>query len=96
MKKIIEGLKRSGCLIAVLLLMSLASVSTAGCAGRTRTTTVTTETTNGAVGGGSTTSVTTQKNQETDSHPRGVIGGLFYTVGQVILWPFKVIGSLFS
>jgi len=25
----------------------------------------------------------------------GVLGGLFYTIGQVLIWPFKVIGSLF-
>lgn len=77
-------------------LISFGTLSTTGCAGKTRTSTTTTETTDGHAGGGSTNSVTTKNEVTTDAHPRGVIGGLFYTVGQILIWPFKVIGSLFS
>ena len=89
------GVKQRCFLIAMVCLISLGAVTTAGCAGRTKTSTVTTQTTNGASGSGSTSSVTTQKEVVTDAHPRGVIGGIFYTIGQVLIWPFKVIGSLF-
>ncbi len=82
-------------LMVMVCLISFGAVSTAGCAGRTKTSTVTTQTTNGG-SGSSTSSVTTQKEVSTDAHPRGVIGGVFYTIGQVLIWPFKVIGSLFS
>ena len=78
--------------MAMVCLVSLGAVSMTGCAGSTKTSTVTTQTTNGASGGSSTTSVTTQK--ETSAHPRGVIGGLFYTIGQVLIWPFQAITSL--
>ncbi len=79
----------------MICLLSLSAVSAAGCAGRTKTSSVTT-TTDGALGSSGTTSVTTQSQTvTTDAHPRGVIGGLFYTIGQVLIWPFKVIGSLF-
>ena len=94
MKKIM-GVKHRWLLIAMVCFISLGAVSTAGCAGRTKTSTVTTQTTNGASGGGSTSSVTTQKEVVTDAHPHGVIGGIFYTLGQILIWPFKVIGSLF-
>ena len=92
MRKIM-GLKSGWLLMAMMCLISLGAVSMAGCAGSTKTSTVTTQTTTGASGDSSTTSVTTQK--ETSAHPRGVIGGLFYTIGQVLIWPFKAIGSLF-
>jgi len=88
-----NGIMQRWSLMAMVCLLSLAAVSMAGCAGSTKTSTVITQTTNGASGGGSTTSVTTQK--ETSAHPRGVIGGLFYVIGQVLIWPFKAIGSLF-
>jgi len=81
--------------MAMVCLMSVGAVSMSGCAGSTKTSTVTTQTTDGTSGGGSTTSVTTQKETETSAHPRGVIGGLFYTIGQVLIWPFKAIASLF-
>ena len=88
--------KPSWFLIAMMCAISLSALSiTAGCAGRTHTSTVTTQTTNGA-GSASTSSVTTQKEVVTDAHPRGVIGGLFYTIGQVLIFPFRVLGSLFS
>ncbi len=90
-----EGLKHRWLLTAMVCLISLSAVSTAGCAGKTKTSTVTTQTTDGSLGG-STTSVTTQNEVVTDAHPRGVIGGIFYTIGQILVWPFKVIGSLFS
>jgi hypothetical protein len=90
MKKI-QGMKQGLVLMALICLISMGAVSTTGCAGKTTSTV--TETTNGTASGGTnTTSVTTQ----TSAHPRGVIGGLFYTLGQVILFPFKVIGSLFT
>ncbi len=92
MRKIIEVLKRRWLLMAMVCLLSLGAVSASGCAGRTKTSTVTTQTTDG---GGSTSSVTTQKDVVTDAHPRGVIGGIFYTIGQILIFPFKVIGSLF-
>ena len=98
-KKIMEGLKHRWFLMAMVCLISLSAVSTAGCAGRTRTSAVTTQTTDSGSGLGSsssTSSTTTQKEVTTDAHPRGVIGGIFYTIGQVLIWPFKVIGSLFS
>ena len=92
MKKIM-GIKHRWLVMAMVCLASLGAVSMTGCAGSTKTSTVTTQTANGSSGGGSTTSVTTQK--ETSAHPRGVIGGLFYVIGQILIWPFKVIGSLF-
>ena len=82
--------------IAMVCFISLGALWIAGCAGKTSTSTVTTQTTDGAFGSGTSSSVTTQKEVETSAHPRGVIGGLFYTIGQVLIWPFKVIGSLFS
>ena len=93
MKKII--VKYQWLWIVLVCLISFSAVSMTGCAGRTKTSTVTTQTTNGSLGG-STSSVTTQNEVVTDVHPRGVIGGIFYTIGQVLIWPFKVIGSLFS
>ena len=92
MKKIM-GINNAWLLLAMVCLVSLGTVSITGCAGSTKTSTTTTQTTNGASGSGGTTTVTTQK--ETSAHPRGVIGGLFYTIGQILIWPFKVIGSLF-
>lgn len=91
-----EAFKRRWLLIAMVCLISLGTVTAIGCAGRTKTSTVTAQTTSGASGGGSTSSVTSQKEVTTDAHPRGVIGGIFYTIGQVLLFPFRVIGSLFS
>lgn len=97
MKKTIEILQHRRLLIVLVCLLSLGAVSATGCAGRTKTSTVTVQTSEGSAGG-TTTSVTTQTQKQvvTDAHPRGVIGGIFYTVGQIIAWPFKVIGSLFS
>jgi len=92
----IMRINRSWILMALVGLLSFGAVSTSGCAGRTKTSTVTTETTSGAASGGGSSSVTTQKEEVTSAHPRGVIGGIFYTIGQVIVWPFKVLGSLFS
>ncbi|MFA5167225.1 MAG: hypothetical protein WC530_01695 [Candidatus Omnitrophota bacterium] len=94
MKKIM-GIKNRWLVITMVCLISLGAVSMAGCAGKTKTSTVTTQTTNGVSGSGGTSSVTTQKEVETSAHPRGVIGGLFYTIGQVLIWPFKAIASLF-
>lgn len=82
--------------IVMMCLVTLGAVSTSGCAGKTKTSTVTTQTTSGVVDPGTTNTVTTQNETVTDAHPRGVIGGIFYTIGQVLIWPFKVIGSLFS
>ena len=93
MKKIMR-FKRQWLLLAMVCLMSFGAMSIAGCAGSTKTSTVTTQqTTNGVADSAGTTTVTTEK--ETGSHPRGVIGGLFYLIGQVLIWPFKAIGSLF-
>ena len=92
----IEEMRRK-CFVFVLLgLISLSALSVSGCAGRTKTSTVTTETSSGVLAPSTTTSVITQKEVETSAHPRGVIGGTFYVIGQVLLWPFKAIGSLFS
>ena len=82
--------------IAMVCFISLSALWIAGCAGKTSTSTVTTETTGGALGSGSVSSVTTDKEVVTSAHPRGVIGGLFYTIGQIIIFPFRVIGNLFS
>ena len=90
--KKIKRLTDRSLLIAMLCLISLGGVSMAGCAGSTKTSTVTTQTTEGTSESAGTTTVTTR---ETSAHPRGVIGGLFYTIGQVLIWPFKVIASLF-
>jgi hypothetical protein len=94
MKKIM-GIKNHWLVVALVCLVSLGTLSMAGCAGKTKTSTVTTQTTTEGSGGGSSTSVTTQKETETSAHPRGVLGGLFYTIGQVLIWPFKAIASLF-
>ncbi|MBN1688539.1 MAG: hypothetical protein JW893_05525 [Candidatus Omnitrophica bacterium] len=91
MKKITR-FKQCWLLMAVVCLIGLGAGSIAGCAGRTQTSTVTTQTTDGS-GSESSRSVTTQT--ETSAHPRGVIGGIFYTIGQILLFPFRVIGSLF-
>ena len=79
--------------MAMVCLASVGAVSMSGCAGSTKTSTTTTQTTGGTSNSPATTSVTTEK--ETSAHPHGVIGGLFYTIGQILIWPFKVIGSLF-
>lgn len=96
MKKIIQTFKQRWFLIAMVCVIGFGAVSLAGCAGKTRTSTVTTETINGAPGSGSTSVVTTQEDVVTAAHPRGVVGGLFYTIGQVLIFPFRVIGNLFS
>jgi hypothetical protein len=81
--------------MALICLISFGALaSTTGCAGKTNTSTIST-TTSGNSGSGTTT-VTTQKETVTSAHPRGVIGGLFYTIGQIIWFPFRVIGNLFS
>ena len=92
MIKIIEGFKYRWLLAAMVCLISFGALSTLGCAGKTSSSTVTTQTTGGGSG---TSSVTTEREVTTSAHPRGVIGGIFYTIGQVLIWPFKVIGSLF-
>ena len=79
----------------VVCLLSLSVISMAGCAGRTRTSTVTTQTTTVAPGSGTPNSVTTRTEEVTSSRPHGVIGGFFYTVGQILMIPFRLIGSLF-
>ena len=89
----ITGTKPRWFLVVMVCFISLSALSATGCAGSTKSSTVTTQTTNGAAGTSS--SVTTQNETVTDAHPRGVIGGIFYTIGQVILFPFRVIGSLF-
>lgn len=94
--KIMKEMKRRWLGMAVLCFLSLNMITAAGCAGKTKTSTVTTQTTNGTAGVGSSSSVTTQNEVVTDAHPRGVIGGLFYTIGQVLIFPFRVIGNLFS
>ncbi len=96
MTKIIRALKPHWLLMAMVCFISLGAISITGCAGRTKTSTVTMETTNGTLGSGSSSSVTTQQQVVTDTHPRGVIGGIFYTLGQILIFPFKLIGSLFS
>lgn len=96
MTKTSEVLKQRWLLILMMCFLSLGAVSTSGCAGRTRSSTVTTQTTTSGINPVSASSVTTHNESVTDAHPRGVIGGVFYTIGQVIVWPFKVIGSLFS
>lgn len=72
-------------------------LSTTGCTGssKTVTTTVTTQNPDESAVSSSTSSVTTEEEVTTGTRPHGVIGGLFYTIGQVLIWPFKVIGSLF-
>ena len=95
MIKMIRAFKYGWFLMALVCLIGLGTLSIAGCAGRTRTTTVTTQTTTENPGGGRTSSVTTDREVKTSAHPHGVIGGIFYTIGQVLIWPFKVIGSLF-
>jgi len=95
MTKVMRTFKQRWILIAMMCFLSLGAVTTAGCAGKTKSTTVTTQTTS-AVPSGNTTSVTTHDEVVTDAHPRGIIGGVFYTIGQVIIFPFRVIGNLFS
>lgn len=95
MKKIMR-MKQNWVVIVMVCFISLGVVAMTGCAGKTKTSTVTTQTTSGAVGGGSTSSVTSEKEVVTDAHPRGVIGGVFYTIGQVLIFPFRVIGNLFT
>jgi len=94
MKKMTEVLKHRWLLLVMLCVMSLGVISFSSCAGTTKTSTVTTQTTDdsGSVSSGT---VTTKKEVTTDAHPRGVIGGLFYTIGQILLFPFRVIGNLF-
>ncbi|MSR77529.1 MAG: hypothetical protein EXS63_04815 [Candidatus Omnitrophica bacterium] len=65
-------------------------------AGKTKTSTVTTQTTAGTPVSDSTNTVTPEKEVVTDAHPRGIIGDIFYTAGKILIFPFKVIGSLFS
>lgn len=91
-EKTLAAFKRSWLLMVMVGLISFGAVSVTGCAGKTTTSTVTTETSGGS---GSSSTVTTN-NVETSAHPRGVIGGTFYLIGQILIWPFKVIGSLFS
>ncbi len=81
--------------IAMICFISLSAFCIAGCAGKTTTSTITTSSDDGSVSGNST-SVTTQKEVTTSAHPRGIVGGVFYTLGQVIIFPFRVIGNLFS
>lgn len=96
MKKIME-VKPNWLALVMACVISFGAISIMGCAGRTKTSTVTTQTTNETSGSGSANTVTIQKEVVTaDAHPRGVIGGIFYTIGQVLIWPFKFIGSLFS
>ncbi|PIQ87107.1 MAG: hypothetical protein COV74_02150 [Candidatus Omnitrophica bacterium CG11_big_fil_rev_8_21_14_0_20_45_26] len=93
MKKL-TGIKHYLFWMALVSITGSGVITTVSCAGRTSTSMTTTQTTQGELG--SSRSVTTEKEVVTDAHPRGVIGGIFYTIGQVILFPFKLIGSLFS
>lgn len=94
MKKI-SGFKSNEVVMLMVCLLSFGAVTMVGCAGRTKSS-VTTQTVDSGLGNGSATSVTTQsRTVTTDAHPRGVIGGIFYTIGQVLIWPFRLIGSLF-
>lgn len=94
MKKM-TGINSRWIVAAIVCLISVGTLSTTvGCAGRTKSSTVTTQVTDG--GAGTSSSVTTQNEVVTDAHPRGVIGGIFYTIGQILIFPFRVIGNLFS
>lgn len=94
MKKLIKALQHRWFLAALTCVIGCGAMSLTGCAGRSETSTVTTQTSNGISGGS--TSVTTERDVVTDAHPRGIIGGVFYTIGQVLIFPFRVIGNLFS
>ena len=94
MKRILES-KDRWFLAVLVCLISLGAISATGCAGRTKTSVVTTQTTTAAPGSGNTGSVTTRTEEVTSSRPHGVIGGFFYTVGQILMLPFRLIGSLF-
>ncbi len=94
--KIITGINQRWAALALVCFLSFGAVTTSGCASKSKTTTVTTTTTNDSSVSGDTTSVTTQQSEEVAAHPRGIIGGVFYTIGQVLLFPFRVIGNLFS
>jgi hypothetical protein len=96
--KNVMRLTRCSFLIALVCIISLGTLSVSGCAGKTKTTTTTFTTQAGSqtMPTDNTTSVTTQDVVETQSHPRGIVGGLLYTIGQVIIFPFRVIGSLFT
>lgn len=96
MKAMTQALRYNWILMVMICLFSFCAVSFSGCAGKTNTSTVTTEMTSGSSNGDSVSAVTTQKEVETSAHPRGVIGGTLYVIGQVLIWPFKVIASLFS
>jgi len=94
MKKIIRALQHRWFLTALTCVIGFGAMSLTGCSGRSETSTVTTHTTSGVSGGS--TSVTTDRGVVTEARPRGIIGGVFYTIGQVLIFPFRVIGSLFS
>jgi len=95
MKIKIEALKYRWLMIMLVVFIGMAAVSTAGYTESTNISTVTTQTTSGVPGRNSTSSVTTQREVVTESHHGGLIGGLVYTVGEVVTIPFKILGSLF-
>jgi beta-lactamase regulating signal transducer with metallopeptidase domain len=95
MKTKIETLKHRWLMITLAGLIGLAAASTTGEAASSNVSTVTTQTTSGAPGNTSTSSVTTQREVVTETHHGGLIGGLVYTIGEVVTIPFKIIGSLF-
>jgi len=84
-------------LFAMACCLTFGALAVPGCtAAGTKTTTTTTETTNaGPASDTHSTTVTTREDEETGARPHGIIGGIFYTIGQVLIFPFKVIGSLF-
>jgi hypothetical protein len=91
-------LKKRIFLAVLVCFITIGTVSVIGCARDTKatTTTVTTLHDDRTADGTNRTSVTTEKDVESEMRPRGVIGGLFYTIGQVLIFPFRVIGSLFT
>jgi hypothetical protein len=93
--------------LAVVLTGLLALQTLSGCSGAQRTTRgETTTTTVGtttvqpvtppAAQATTTTTQTTATDTEIESRPRGFLGGIFHAIGEIVAFPFRLIGGIFD
>lgn len=90
-----------GKVISLFIALAVVMVIFTGCATHSRTHRETATVTNSSTAGtasatpadGTTTTVH-EESTTTEEHPRGIIGGTVHVIGQILAFPFKVIGGV--
>ena len=88
--------------VGIAVVMSFLLLGFSGCSSHRKTTTTTTDTASESVSittvpaAESTTTATTTTTTETEAEPHGLIGGFFHFLGDVIAFPFRLLGGMFD